>query len=41
MASSAKRWECKTKDVETALFNIQEAMQRTEDYVREHQQVES
>lgn len=29
------------KDVETALFNIQEAMQRTEDYVREHQQVES
>ncbi|MFV5405446.1 tRNA dihydrouridine(20/20a) synthase DusA [Acinetobacter sp. 228] len=29
------------KDVETALFNIQEAMQRTEDYVREHQQIES
>lgn len=25
------------KDVETALFNIQEAMQRTEDYLREHQ----
>ena len=25
------------KDVETALLNIQEAMQRTEDYLREHQ----
>ena len=25
------------KDVETALFNIQDAMKRTEEYVREHQ----
>ena len=38
MASGFKRWQCQNaKDIETALLNIQEAMQRTEDYLREHQ----
>lgn len=38
MASDFKWWQCQNaKNVETALSNIQEAMQRTEDYLREHQ----
>ena len=38
MASGTEWWQCKTiADIENAIQNIQAAIQRTEDYIKEHQ----